>query len=109
MNRMNPCHADIGIFVSFFPPTNKFYEDIQGDNFKQFLSSNGTTNEGQHTIAKYDGVFDKRTASEHSSDKIDRYYKLLLLVKSKIRKDNVWISFVAGLHRHAATSTMHKV
>jgi hypothetical protein len=57
MNRLNPYHADIGIFVSFFLPTNKFYEDIQGDNVKQFLSSNGITNEGQHTIAKYYGVF----------------------------------------------------
>jgi hypothetical protein len=89
MNRLNLYHVDIGIFVSFFPPTNEFYEDIQGDNFKQFLSSNGTTNEGQHTIAKYYGVFDKWTASEHCSDKIDKYYKLLLLVKTKSKKDNV--------------------
>ncbi len=29
--------------------------------------------------------------------------KLLLLVKAKSKNDNVWVSFIKGLHRHAAT------
>ncbi len=31
-----------------------------------------------------------------------RYYYLLLLVKVQSKKDNVWISFYEGLHRHAS-------
>ncbi len=31
-----------------------------------------------------------------------KYYKLLVLVKTTSKKDNVWISFVDGLHQHAA-------
>ena len=31
-----------------------------------------------------------------------KYYKLLVLVKTTSKKDNVWISFVEGLHQHAA-------
>ena len=31
-----------------------------------------------------------------------KYYNLLVLVKKTSKKDNVWISFVEGLHQHAA-------
>jgi hypothetical protein len=31
-----------------------------------------------------------------------RYYYLLFLVKAQSKKDNVWISFYEGLHRHAS-------
>ena len=47
-------------------------------------------------------VYDEWTQSTCGSDTINNYYKLLLLVKTKSKKDNVWISFVEGLHRHAA-------
>ena len=30
------------------------------------------------------------------------YYKLLYIVKTSSKNDNLWISFVEGLHRHAA-------
>ena len=89
--------------ISFFPPDKIFYKDIQGDNFTQFLLSNATTYKGQHTIARYYDVYEEWIASEHRVDKIDKYYGLLLLVKTQSKKDNIWISFVEGLHRHAAT------
>ncbi len=103
MNRLNPFHKEDTMSISFFPPDKVSYKDIQGDNFTQFLLSNATTYKGQHTIARYYDVYEEWIASEHRIDKIDKYYGLLLLVKTQSKKDNIWISFVEGLHRHAAT------
>ncbi len=85
-----------------FPPSNEFYDLVQGENFKQFLSIDGTTEDGQNAIAQHYGVLDEWTASNHEGDHVDTYYKLLLLMKTKSKNDNVWISFIEGLHRHAA-------
>jgi hypothetical protein len=85
-----------------FPPSTEFYDLIQGENFKQFLLVNGTTEDGQNAIAQYYGVPDKWTASNHEGDHVETYYKLLLLVKTKSKNDNRWISFIEGLHKQAA-------
>ncbi len=39
---------------------------------------------------------------KHEGDHVNTYFKLLLLVKTNIKNDKVWISFIEGLHRHAA-------
>ncbi len=83
-----------------FSPSTKFYDLAQGENFKQFLSINGTTEDGQNAIAQQYGVLDKWTASTHEGDHVETYYKLFYLVKTKSKNDNVWISFIEGLHRH---------
>jgi hypothetical protein len=88
--------------MSLFPPNNKFYDLVQGENFKQFLSINGTIEDGQHAIAQHYFVLDKWTASKHEGDHVDTHFKLLLLVKTKSKNDKVWISFIECLHRHAA-------
>jgi hypothetical protein len=85
-----------------FPPSNKFYNLDQGKKFKQFFSIDGTTEDGPNAIGHYYGVLNKWTVSNHEGDHVDKYYKLLLLVKTKSKNDNVWISFIEGLHRHAA-------
>jgi hypothetical protein len=51
MNRLNPHSVEEKIGMSLFPPSNNFYDLIQGENFKQFLSINGTTEDGQNPIA----------------------------------------------------------
>jgi hypothetical protein len=84
-----------------FPPSNEVYDLVQGKNFKQFLSINGRTEDGQNAIAQHYGVLEKWTASNHEGDHVVNY-KLLLLVKTKSKNDNVWISFIEGLHKHAA-------
>ncbi len=102
MIRLNPHSVDKKIGISLFPPSNEFYDLIQEEVFKQFLSINGTTEDGQNAIAKHYGVLDKWTASNHEGDHVGTYYKLLLLMKTKSKNDNVWISFIEGLHMHAA-------
>jgi hypothetical protein len=66
------------------------------------LSIDGATEDEQNAIAQHYNVLDEWTASNHEGDHIKTYYKLLLLVKTKNKNDNVWISFIEGLHRHAA-------
>ena len=86
----------------FFPSNASFYAKFQQDDFKKFLLHDGFTIEGKNAIAKYYNVFDEWDARDHDVDFVEDYYKLLLLVKTKSDKDNVWISFIEGLHRHAA-------
>jgi hypothetical protein len=71
----------------------------------QFLSIDGTTEDEQNAIAQHYGVLDERTAAKHEGDYVDTYFKLLLLVKTKSKNDKVRISFIEGLHRHAAIIT----
>ncbi len=82
--------------------SNEFYNLVQGENFKQFLSINRTTEDRQNAIAQHYGALDKLTASKHEGDHVDTYFKLYLLVKTKSKNDKVWISFIEGLHRCTA-------
>jgi hypothetical protein len=102
MNRLNPHSVEEKMGISLSPPINKFYDLVQGENFKQFLSINRTTEDGQNTNAQHYNVLDKWTNSKHEGDHVDTYFKLLLLVKTKSKNDRVWISFIEGLHRHSA-------
>ncbi len=96
---------DKKIGMSLFVPSNKFYNLVQGENFKQFLSIDGATEDGKNVIAQNYNVLDKWKASKHEGDQVDTYFELLLLVKTKSKNDKVWISFIEGLHRHAAISS----
>ena len=60
------------------------------------------TDIGQQDIAKFYDVSNEWNQLTWGSDTINNYYDLLLLVKTKSKRDNIWISFVEGLHRHAA-------
>jgi hypothetical protein len=71
--------------MSLFPPSDKFYNLVQGENFKQFLSIDGTTKDGQNAIAQHYNVLDKWKASKHDSDQVNTYYELLLFVKKRAR------------------------
>jgi hypothetical protein len=102
MKILNPHSVGKEKGMSLFPPSNELYNLIQGENFIQFLSIEGTTEDGQNAIAQHYNVLDKWKASTHEGDHVDTYYKLLLLVKKKSKNDKVWIGFIEGLHRHTA-------
>ncbi len=89
MNRLNPFSKADTISISFFPPRKEFYRKIQEESFKRFLTSDATTDEGQQAIANFYNVYDEWTTLSHSSDRINKYYKLLHLVKTKSKKDNI--------------------
>jgi ribosomal protein S7 len=78
---------------------------LQTSDLNMFLGINATSDEGMNAVAKRYGLVNKWKDTIEESKEDDcatKYYKLLVLVKTTSKKDNVWISFVEGLHRHAA-------
>ena len=64
---------------------------------------------GEEKIVKYFGLTDewatikvKAQQKGYISDSASSYFILLLTVKYQSKKDNIWMSFYEGLHRHAA-------
>ena len=104
MNNLNPKGSSKkDVFRQLFPPDEEaFYKNLQSDKFKKFLVYDATTSEGRNAIAKYFGV-DKewKNGDKSASTPVERYFQLLLLVKTKSKRDTLWISFIEGLHRHA--------
>ena len=81
---------------------------MKSDEFKKLLLTDASTNEGQDFIAAYYGIdnwVQLKEKGEHAGmikDNADSYFYLLKSVKARSNKDNIWISFYEGLHRHAA-------
>ena len=105
MQRLNPTqNVDDEVYMGFFPPSADYYTDLlQDKNFKNFLMSDGTTKEGQDRIADFYQVTELWKQMEKSECNYERYFKLLQLVKMDSPADYLWVSFIEGLHRHAAT------
>jgi hypothetical protein len=108
MTRLNPCASyndekeKITSLTSFDETYIKF---IKSDEFRDLLLIDGTTKEGQEAIAEHYGVSDEWKDLINvnvNNDVLTQYYDLLYLVKTESKNDYVWISFVEGLHRHAA-------
>jgi hypothetical protein len=104
MHRLNPTHkVDDEVFMGFFPLTVDYYDNLlQDKDFKLFLTSDCTTKEGQDRIAQYYQVEKLWGEMEKSECHYERYFQLLWLVKTISPVDFLWVSFVEGLHRHAA-------
>ena len=105
MHRLNPTHkVNDEVFMGFFPPTHDYYNELlEDERFKLFLMSDGTTKEGQDSIANYYQVAKLWEQMDKSKCNYQRYFQLLMLVKTESPADFLWVSFVEGLHRHAAT------
>jgi hypothetical protein len=103
---LNPNDKEVDkVLMGFFPPYDSYYTDLQNECFKSFLMSDGTTKDGQKMIAVYYQVQDLwKDIAEPDCD-FERYLSLLLLVKTKSQVDYLWVSFVEGLHWHAAMIT----
>ncbi len=106
MKRLNPNDKEVDkVFIGFFPLYNSYYTDLQKEHFKSFLMSDGTTKDGQKMIAEHYQVQDLWKDIAKPDCDFERYLILLLLVKTKSRSDNLWVSFVEGIHWHAAMIT----
>ncbi len=105
MHRLNPTHkVDDEVFLGFFPPNLDYYNDLlQDEGFRLFLMSDGTTKERQDRIADYYQVGKLWEHMDKSECNYQRYFQLLRLVKINSPVNFLWVSFVEGLHRHAAT------
>jgi hypothetical protein len=106
MKRLNSNDKEFDkVLLEFFLLHNSYYTDLQNECFRSFMMSDGTTNDGQKTSAEYYQVQDLwKDIAEPDCD-FERYLNLLLLVKNKSQVDDLWVSFVEGLHQHAAMIT----
>ncbi len=78
---------------------------LQTSDLKKVLGIKATTDEGMNEVAKRYGLVNewRDTIKESKEDdRATKYYKIFILVKTTSKKDNLWISFVEGLHQHAA-------
>ena len=104
MNSLNPKESvKKDVSRQLFPPDeDAFYRHLQSDEFNKFMVKDATTSEGRNAIAKYFGVDEEWENYKSTSTPVEQYFQLLLLVKTKSKTDTLWISFIEGLHRHAA-------
>jgi len=86
----------------FHENKDSFAGILQTEDFKQILKTDATTTEGQNRIAAYFDVVDLWNEMKGDNDCVQDYYELLRQVKAHSSKDNIYISFWEGLHRHAA-------
>ena len=82
---------------------------VRSEEFQDLLITDPTTLEGQEKIVKYFGITDewatikvKAQQKGYISDSASNYFFLLLTVKYRSKKDNIWMSFYEGLHRSTA-------
>jgi hypothetical protein len=92
-----------------FPKDKTLHDIIINDEFKKLLGTDATTEEGQDYIAQYYDVKTdwealKKLGQEKKTipDAASAYYFLLKSVKCESKKDDVWMTFYEGLHRHSA-------
>jgi hypothetical protein len=104
MHRLNPTHkVEDEVFMGLFPPKEDYYNELlQNECFKLFLMSDGTTKDGQDRIADYYQVGESWEQMDKKKCSHERYFQLLVLVKTKSPVNFLWVSFVEGLHKHAA-------
>ncbi len=106
MIRLNPQQKlDKAVTRNLFPPEDNYLTQLFATNYREFLETNATTDEGMQNVARHYDV-KKQWKSYLNSSREDNhakdYYQLLHIVKTLSNRDLVWISFVEGLHRHAA-------
>jgi hypothetical protein len=80
-----------------------FRERISSSEFKELLRTDATTHGGQNKVAEFYGIEELWTnRKQKSPSAMKTYIKLLKMVKTSSKSDDIWISFWEGMHRHAA-------
>ena len=113
MIRLNPVIAnDDSVERGLFAKDKDVLSKLKCVTFKEILTMDATTVDGQNEVAKYFGVDkqwsqlnDEWYGTQEEPTGYKRYYELLFLVKSESLKDHIWVSFFEGMHRHAAIVT----
>ncbi len=87
---------DKAVTRNLFPPEDNYFTQLFATNYREFLETNATTNEGMWNVARHYDV-EKQWKSYLNSSRKDNhakdYYKLLHIVKTLSNHDLVWISF----------------
>jgi hypothetical protein len=87
-----------------FPPQDIYFTELFAKDYRTFLETNATTEDGMQYVAKHYGVeaqWKSYLDGCRQNNRAKDYYRLLQIVKTLSNEDYVWISFVEGLHQHA--------
>ncbi len=103
MIRLNPQQVqNKSVTRNLFPPKENYFPDLfTRDDFKTFLETNATTPNGMLFVATYYGIHDEWNSwlgQTLRGDSARDYFMLLIIVKIFSNDNNLWISFVEGLH-----------
>ena len=107
MIRLNPQQVqNKSVTCNLFPWKDNYFSKLfTEEGFRTFLETNATTPEGMLLVATHYGVDDKWNSwlgQSFRGDYARDYFELLKIVKIFSNNNNLWISFVEGLHGHAA-------
>jgi hypothetical protein len=112
--RLNPVTVgdeSIPIKRGLFSVMKNIDEMLTSAEFKEFLQTDATTEDGEQKVLTHfnvdDGHWQELLTEWQEKHKTPltgfrRYYELLYHVKSRSRNDSIWFSFFEGMHRHAA-------
>jgi hypothetical protein len=69
------------------------------------LKTDSTKDEGMNRVAKYYRVEqdwnDNKNSNGMHHTRPEKYFILLMIVKTKSDVNNIWVSFIEGLHQHS--------
>jgi hypothetical protein len=69
------------------------------------LKTESTKDEGMNVVAKYYKVEqdwnDYKNSNGMHHTRPEKYFHLLMIMKTKSDINNVWVSFIEGLHQHS--------
>jgi hypothetical protein len=103
MNPQQRSMPDDTITKNYFPSNSEINKIYSSKEFTEFLTTNAMTKDSLMAIATYFNLKETWNAVSSEQDfSIKQYYNLLLMAKTLKTKDNIWMSFYEGLHRHAA-------
>ncbi len=107
MIRMNPQQVhNKSVKRNIFPKQEEYFSNLfPEEGFRTFLETNATTHEGMLLVASRYGVkkvWEHWLSGTDQDDYARDYFMLLKIVKIFSTNNNLWISFVEGLHQHAA-------
>ena len=106
MIRLNPKKNQTKTVThTIFPPTDDYFSTLlSSKEFQNLLETDATTSIGMKNVAEYynvDHIWNAFVEGTISENPAGEYFMLLKIVKIFSPNDNLWISFVEGLHRHA--------
>jgi hypothetical protein len=81
-----------------FPPQDNYFTEIFVKDYRTFLETNAIYAKHYGVEAQWKSYLDGSRQNNRAKD----YYRLLQVIKTLSNEDYVWISFVEGLHQHAA-------
>jgi hypothetical protein len=97
MIRLNPHQwSDKAVKQDLFPPQDNYFTELFAKEYRMFLETNTTTDDGMKHVAKHFGVaaqLKSYTDGSKQNNRAKDYYRLLQIVKTLSNEDYVWVCF----------------